>query len=67
PIFIKLFDVEFEGSQFGLKDTSTEEFGNEVTLFPGDINFTPPWDGEYDFGMHTIDWMKFSKEVEAAD
>ena len=67
PIFIKLFDFEFDGSQFGLEDTSTEEFGNEVTLHPGDINFTPPWDGEYDFGMYTIDWMQFSKGVETAD
>lgn len=67
PISIKLFDYQFDGSEFGLQDTSTEEFGNEVTLCPGDIHLVPPWDGNYDFGMYTIDWMNSASNSGEAD
>lgn len=47
-ISIKLFKVEIDGTAFGMIDTSTEEWGDAVTMEPGDLVFNPPWDGQYD-------------------
>jgi len=47
-IKIQLFQAVIDGFTFGLVDTSTEEWGDTVTMQPGDLVFYPPWNGDYD-------------------
>jgi|AGTN01.3.fsa_nt_gi hypothetical protein len=47
-IAIKLFRVNIDGHVFGLIDSSTEEWGDLITMEPGDLGFHPPWNGDYD-------------------
>lgn len=47
-IAIRLFKVEIDGHTFGMIDTSSHQWGDTVTMEPGDLVFYPPWDGEYD-------------------
>ncbi len=47
-IKIQLFQTVIDGFTFGLVDTSTEEWGDTVTMQPGDLVFYPPWNGDYD-------------------
>jgi hypothetical protein len=44
---IKLFSVELHGHRFALEDTSDDERGPSVTLWPNDFFFAPPWNGNY--------------------
>lgn len=54
PIEFKMFEFQFEDTEFGTTDCSTEEFGDCIRLLPGDIFFSPPWNGSYDFGMWEV-------------
>ncbi len=45
-IYVKEFSVEKEGYLFALVYNKTED-GEHVILWPNDIMFHPPWDGEY--------------------
>ncbi len=45
---VRLFSALVDGSSFGLVDTTDEELGESVTLWPNDLVFHPPWDGSYD-------------------
>jgi len=47
-IAIKLFDVIVDGHKFGMLDTSSEEYGDQTSMEPGDLVFYPPWTGDYD-------------------
>lgn len=47
-IAIKLFRIKIDGHVFGLIDSSSEEWGDLVTMEPGDLGFHPPWNGDYD-------------------
>ena len=47
-IAIKLFDVIVDGHKFGMLDSSTEEYGDQTSMEPGDLVFYPPWTGDYD-------------------
>jgi hypothetical protein len=47
-IAIRLFQTTIAGSPCGLVDTSTEEFGDSVTMKPAGLIFCPPWDGSFD-------------------
>lgn len=47
-IEIGLFTVNVEGFEFGLIDKSNEEYGDTVSMQPGDLDFYPPWTGDYD-------------------
>jgi hypothetical protein len=44
---IKLFSIELHGHRFALEDTTDNERGPSVTLWPNDFFFAPPWDGTY--------------------
>ncbi|HJZ58297.1 MAG TPA: hypothetical protein VKE74_25365 [Gemmataceae bacterium] len=44
---VKLFSVTIDGHRFGLEDTTDDERGESVTLWPNDLFFTPPWNGTY--------------------
>ena len=50
-IKIKLFRVEIDGTTFGMVDVSEPDEGPEwadrVSMVPGDLLFTAPWDGNY--------------------
>ena len=47
-IVVAPFEVEREGTTFGLVYTNSE-YGEWVELLPGNsMAFTPPWDGDYD-------------------
>lgn len=47
-IAVRLFSVEVDGIVFGLVDESDDEYGEHVELYPNQLGFYPPWDGEYD-------------------
>jgi hypothetical protein len=47
-IAIRLFQASINDCMFGLVDTSTEEWGDSVTMQPADLVFYPPWTGDYD-------------------
>ncbi len=47
-IAIRLFQASIDDCMFGLVDTSTEEWGDSVTMQPADLVFYPPWTGDYD-------------------
>jgi formate hydrogenlyase regulatory protein HycA len=48
-ISVGLFKTEIDGRLFGLVDTSAPDEGIiQVTLWPNDLAFYPPWDGSYD-------------------
>lgn len=51
-IEIGLFQVEIDGTVFGLVDVSRPEegpeFADRVAMMPGDLLFHPPWNGSYD-------------------
>ncbi|GAB3141932.1 hypothetical protein GCM10027290_15460 [Micromonospora sonneratiae] len=47
-IAVRLFSVEVDGIVFGLVDESDDEYGEHVELYPNELGFNPPWDGEYD-------------------
>jgi formate hydrogenlyase regulatory protein HycA len=51
-IEIRLFQVEIDGSPFGLVDVSQPEegpdFADRVAMMPGDLLFHAPWNGNYD-------------------
>ena len=47
-ISIRLFHVMVDGHRFGMLDTSSEEFGDQTSMEPGDLVFYPPWTGDYD-------------------
>lgn len=47
-IAIKLFDVIVDGHKFGMVDSSSEEYGDQTSMEPGDLVFYPPWTGDYD-------------------
>lgn len=51
-IAIGLFRVEIDGNTFGLVDVSEPDEGPEwadrVSMEPGDLLFTAPWNGNYD-------------------
>ncbi|HEY0700009.1 MAG TPA: hypothetical protein VGD43_19630 [Micromonospora sp.] len=47
-VAVRLFRVEIDGILFGLVD-ETEEYGDDhVELYPDELGFNPPWEGEYD-------------------
>ena len=46
-VSIRLFSVRVDGHLFGLEETTDEERGESVTLWPNDFFFTPPWNGNY--------------------
>lgn len=47
-IAIRLFETTIAGELCGLIDTSTEEWGDSVTMKPTGLIFGPPWDGSFD-------------------
>lgn len=47
-IAIRLFETTIADSLCGLVDTSTEEWGDSVTMKPTGLIFSPPWDGSFD-------------------
>lgn len=47
-IAIQLFRIVVDGVVFGLVDESDDERGEHVELYPDNLGFAPPWDGEYD-------------------
>ena len=51
-IEIQLFQVEIDGTIFGLVDVSEPEegpaFAERVAMMPGDLLFHAPWNGNYD-------------------
>lgn len=47
-ISIRLFHVLVDGHKFGMLDTSSEEYGEQTSMEPGDLVFYPPWTGDYD-------------------
>ncbi len=47
-ISIRLFHVMVDGHKFGMIDTSSEEWGDQTSMEPGDLVFYPPWTGDYD-------------------
>lgn len=47
-IAIRLFDVIVDGHKFGMLDSSSEEYGDQTSMEPGDLVFYPPWTGDYD-------------------
>jgi len=47
-ISIRLFSVEVDDVVFGLVDESDDTRGEHVELYPNQLGFYPPWDGEYD-------------------
>jgi formate hydrogenlyase regulatory protein HycA len=51
-IEIELFQIEIDGSIFGLVDVSQPEegpaFADRVAMLPGDLLFHAPWNGNYD-------------------
>lgn len=52
-VAVNLFEVEVDGSEFGLVDTTweaddDEELFVQATLVPNDLVFQEPWDGTYD-------------------
>lgn len=51
-IEIRLFEVNIDGCTFGLLDVSEPEegpeFADRVAMWPGDLLFHAPWNGNYD-------------------
>jgi hypothetical protein len=47
-IAIRQFQITIDRSIFGMVETSSEEFGDSVTMQPGELCFYPPWNGDYD-------------------
>ncbi|WP_213454622.1 hypothetical protein [Rhizomonospora bruguierae] len=47
-VAIRLFQTVLDGVLFGLVDETDDEFGESVELYPDELGFVPPWDGEYD-------------------
>jgi hypothetical protein len=47
-IAIRLFEVDFQGSRFGLVDRSGAERGDSAELYPQGLGFFAPFDGLYD-------------------
>lgn len=47
-IAVRLFRLEVDGITFGLVHEVDDQHGDWVELYPNDLGFTEPWDGEYD-------------------
>ncbi|MEV6925879.1 hypothetical protein AB0M46_15470 [Dactylosporangium sp. NPDC051485] len=47
-VAIQLFQTTVDGVLFGLVDETDDEFGERAELYPDELGFGPPWDGEYD-------------------
>jgi hypothetical protein len=47
-IKIRTFELQFDGVRFGLVDESDEDRGDWAELYPDNLGFSAPWDGDYD-------------------